>query len=191
MPNWCNNTVTVEGEHQLLQQFYDENQNSESLLSFAKAVPEKESTCESHYATWGTKWDACDVEAYLEQNLCYSFQTAWSPPEPWFYAIVKKYPQLRFTMEYCEPMMDFEGIMEGEDGETIESCWSFTEIRWDELLESGIVDRYMVENASNDIDDIIEYLDRHGFNDDYAYIMEGRIENLREEHIPIEAEAKA
>lgn len=180
MPNWCDNKLVVEGERDLLQQFYDENRSDEAELSFAKAVPEVEATCESHYTTWGTKWDASDVIASFDESLTYNFNTAWSPPEPWFLAIVEKYPLLRFTLEYNEPMMDFEGIIEGENGEIIEDDnWSYTEIRWDELVDSGVVDRYIMENVSNELDDIADFLAENDFNDDYAYVMEGHIEQYR------------
>lgn len=179
MPNWCDNELVVEGDQHLLQQFYDEN--GKDSLSFAKAVPEQAPTCESHYFTWGTKWDASDVIASFDESLTYTFRTAWSPPEPWFLAIVEKYPLLRFTLEYNEPMMDFEGILEGENGEITENIiWSYTEIRWDELLDSGVVDRYVMEHASNELDDIAEFLAGYNFNDDYAYVMEGRIEQFRD-----------
>jgi hypothetical protein len=47
---------------------------------------------------WGTKWDACDVDLNddSETSLGYSFNTAWSIPEPVFNAIVRKFPTLTF-----------------------------------------------------------------------------------------------
>lgn len=71
-------------------------------------------------------------------------------------------------------MMDFEGIITGEDGKITEnSIWSYDEIRWDEF----VVMRYIVEYASNDFDDIERYLADQGFEDDYAYVMERHIEH--------------
>lgn len=179
MPNWCNNELTVTGDKESRDRFYNENRSDESELTFAKAVPEKEPTCESHYTTWGTKWDACDVQVDHEYST-YNFNTAWSPPEPWFCVIVEKYPNLRFTMQYSEPMMDFEGIMEGEDGEITEDIsWSYSDIRWDELLDTGVVEQYIVEHASNEFEDILDFLSERNYDDSYAYVMEGRIEQFR------------
>lgn len=60
-------------------------------------------------ANWGTKWDASDAGIdtdYLkpeEENssISYTFQTAWSVPEPVFQAMVKQHPELSFDFE-CE-----------------------------------------------------------------------------------------
>lgn len=37
MPNWCSNELTVEGDQDLLQQFYDENRSGESKLTFVES----------------------------------------------------------------------------------------------------------------------------------------------------------
>jgi hypothetical protein len=47
---------------------------------------------------WGTKWDAgsVDLGSETETTLNYTFDTAWSIPEPVFEAMVKKFPTLDF-----------------------------------------------------------------------------------------------
>jgi hypothetical protein len=87
---------------------------------------------------WGTKWDACDVDCHTsdETSLGYSFNTAWSIPEPVFTAMVQKFPELDF---------DFES--EEEQG------WgaSFTSSDGDEEGE-----RSLIETSSWDIPDCHE-----------------------------------
>lgn len=61
---------------------------------------------------WGTKWgvDAdCD---YTETSMSARFDTAWSPPEPIYYALVDKFPDLDIKWHYNEPGMGFSGDFE-------------------------------------------------------------------------------
>ena len=73
---------------------------------------------------WGTKWDAVDTYINSEPYLDYimvSFDTAWSPPIPYYEALSKKYPLLSISVEYGECGMDFAGIAKYEGGELISS----------------------------------------------------------------------
>ena len=67
---------------------------------------------------WGTKWDACDI--YLERTddliANIGFQTAWSPPEPIFKAIVEQFPELGFEIFY-EEEQGWGGELTGSEGE--------------------------------------------------------------------------
>jgi hypothetical protein len=71
---------------------------------------------------WGTKWDACDVDLNddSETSLGYSFNTAWSIPEPVFQAIVQKFPTLDFEFWSEEEQgwgAEFTSSDGDEDGE--------------------------------------------------------------------------
>ncbi|EGF12106.1 hypothetical protein HMPREF9123_0086 [Neisseria bacilliformis ATCC BAA-1200] len=67
---------------------------------------------------WGTKWNAyhqhigtlSDTEIYVE------FDTAWSPPEPVFAAIVETFPDLQLEARYIDEGGGFAGTFYGEDG---------------------------------------------------------------------------
>jgi hypothetical protein len=53
---------------------------------------------------WGTKWDARDAELAGDPKLgevSYAFNTAWSPAEDAFRAMVEQHPKLQFEF-YCE-----------------------------------------------------------------------------------------
>jgi hypothetical protein len=71
---------------------------------------------------WGTKWDACDVDLNddSETSLGYSFNTAWSIPEPVFLAMVQKFPTLDFEFWSEEEQgwgAEFTSSDGDEDGE--------------------------------------------------------------------------
>jgi hypothetical protein len=68
---------------------------------------------------WGTKWDASDI--HLEKSgdhlsVSISFETAWSPPEPIFQAIVEQFPALSFEIYYQEEQ-GWGGELVGSNGE--------------------------------------------------------------------------
>ena len=110
-----------------------------SLLSFERAVPYPDewtdkqkygdvsffpkdetgadnwySWCPKH---WGTKWDAMSVSVERDEDrkrLTYHFQTAWSPPTPWFMRACTKIleeescgcflPGFKCKLEYADEM---------------------------------------------------------------------------------------
>jgi hypothetical protein len=78
-------------------------------------------------ANWGTKWGFCDVELEHEsaQHLKYGFQTAWSPPIPLIRAMGKRFPKLRFYLQYFEDGMGFQGEVIFERGTFTESTNSY------------------------------------------------------------------
>ncbi len=123
MPNWCENTLTVEGSAEDTEKFYKENRSDteDANLLFSKSVPHKEPQIVDYADIWGTKWDLnenTDFETSTyrgHSSLYYTFETAWSPPDNWLKAVIKKYPELSFYMRYTEPA-SFTGIITGSDG---------------------------------------------------------------------------
>lgn len=62
-------------------------------------------------ANWGTKWNSC---YYVEQSFggthwSFSFDTAWSPPEPIFDALAAQYPKCEFEIRCHEDACQFSG----------------------------------------------------------------------------------
>lgn len=50
---------------------------------------------------WGTKWNACDVNVYrTEDELEYTFNTAWDAPRPVIEALADKYPDVHICHVY-------------------------------------------------------------------------------------------
>ncbi len=92
--------------------------------------PDIESGYNSQIELWGTKWGAYDViettksagkwtpvtEKEHDDWVCFNFQTAWSPPEPWIKKVALLFPDLLFNMVYLEEGMGFKGqlILKGE-----------------------------------------------------------------------------
>ena len=72
---------------------------------------------------WGTKWDACEGDVYddLKSELSCSFDTAWAPPINWLEVASKKYPSLKFSLEYTEEGMGFEGKAFARNGKVIDN----------------------------------------------------------------------
>ena len=145
MPNWCLNKLTIEGDEEELNKFYEENKSDENELSFEKGVPPPENLdelsdeefkkllindnslgssprwYEFNCSNWGTKWDTNDVNInQSDGELYYDFMTAWSPPQQWLKTISQKYLDLKFTLESEEPGCDFWCLLVIENGEIIE-----------------------------------------------------------------------
>jgi hypothetical protein len=81
---------------------------------------------------WGTKWDIPlerDFLGDIEQNndgdwyFCWNFSTAWSPAEPAYHAMAKRFPNLSFNYEMTEEANFFAGIMVFENGELVSEVW--------------------------------------------------------------------
>ena len=74
---------------------------------------------------WGTKWDASQselVESSDPKNghISYRFETAWSPAEGAFQAMVEQHPSLHFTFN-CEEEQGWGVEYESKNGELVET----------------------------------------------------------------------
>ena len=66
---------------------------------------------------WGTKWDACQAEVEkTDEGVSVSFETAWSPPEPVFKAMVEQFPELDFNI-WFEEESGWGAELQGKNGE--------------------------------------------------------------------------
>jgi hypothetical protein len=79
---------------------------------------------------WGTKWDACNAEQAGDTKLgevSYAFDTAWSPAEDAFRAMVEQHPELNFEF-YCEEEQGWGVEYVGENGElSVSDEWNIPE----------------------------------------------------------------
>lgn len=64
-----------------------------------------------HIHHWNTKWDACSCEltSQNDNQAEFSFDTAWSFPEPVMRALAEKYPDFVFFGSFTEEANDFQG----------------------------------------------------------------------------------
>ena len=74
---------------------------------------------------WGTKWNACNPSSeFVNDELVYTFETAWMFPAPIFQALINKYPMLEFAWEYHE---ETENNFLDEEGEEWIETWHIAE----------------------------------------------------------------
>lgn len=72
---------------------------------------------------WGTKWDVdASLNSENENELVYSFDSAWSPPGAWLRKVSELFLNLKFKLEYDEPGMGFKGVMEATAGKLTDTC---------------------------------------------------------------------
>mmetsp|Transcript_9405 Transcript_9405/g.18284 ORF Transcript_9405/g.18284 Transcript_9405/m.18284 type:complete len:146 (-) Transcript_9405:605-1042(-) len=106
MPNFCQNALTVKhADAEVLRTFYEENRFGDTELAFEKAVPRSsdEGKLDNDWCieNWGTKWSAREVRVDKSDSsqLCYTFDSAWTPPKAWLKKVVEKYPDLDLELE--------------------------------------------------------------------------------------------
>ena len=74
---------------------------------------------------WGTKWNAGNTQLYSDKIrvnkgvavLEFSFDTAWSLPEPVYEKLAEMYPDLSITVSFDEESGEFAGELEMTAGE--------------------------------------------------------------------------
>ena len=65
---------------------------------------------------WGTKWDASNADIYIndlnnDYFAEYQFETAWSPPDGIYNALVKRFPELLISWFYREEGFQIAGYL--------------------------------------------------------------------------------
>jgi hypothetical protein len=146
MPNWCDNTFTVEGAEAAVQRFKQKAKpqadQADSDLTLASLYPIPAGVYQGELGTeeaqsygknnwyhwriehWGTKRDVqATLGNELPDFLVYRFQSAWSPPVAWLKKVARDFPRLRFTLIYDEPGMGFAGTAIADQGKLIVDDW--------------------------------------------------------------------
>ena len=143
MPNWCSNTITIQGSTETIKTLWDEaNEKGSGLLNAMKPMPkELEGTTspapddgsqpavdgyDNWYDwcvnNWGTKWDV-DTEGleYTDNGdgtaaITGWFDSAWAPPIDAYNAFLDDMDGCSIEATYHEPGMDFVGeYVDGDD----------------------------------------------------------------------------
>jgi hypothetical protein len=104
MPNWCENTVTIIGSKEMLDDF------EEHKLRFNHYVPrpaeEENNWYEWNCENWGTKWevdsDDFNVINRDDEKIEIEFQTAWCPPIAFFKKLCLMYSKIYIECKYIE-----------------------------------------------------------------------------------------
>ena len=131
MPNHCYNKISIYGDE--ASKIASELKSEDTVFDFSKVLPEpnyEEVEVKSTFPkedekdnfrmpkwwdwrvqNWGTKWNSYDdsVEIIDDETVEYTFNTAWSPPEPVIEKLREQYPDVSITAFYDEPGMDIAG----------------------------------------------------------------------------------
>ncbi|NDB65730.1 MAG: hypothetical protein EB168_08700 [Euryarchaeota archaeon] len=135
MPNWCNNTITIQGPTDTIKPLW-ETAKQEGLLQAIKPMPKelegttspapREGTPQPlvdgfdnwydwRVANWGTKWDV-DTEGleYTDNgdgtsSIAGYFESAWSPPIDAYQTFCDDMDNCSLDAYYDEGGMDFAG----------------------------------------------------------------------------------
>ena len=135
MPNWCNNTITIQGPTDTLKPLWDEAQKT-GLLQAMKPMPkELENTTSPapqegepqplvdgfdnwydwRISNWGTKWDVDSEGLEYTDNgdgtavISGYFESAWSPPIDAYQTFCDDMDNCSLDAYYDEGGMDFAG----------------------------------------------------------------------------------
>ena len=103
---------------------------------------------------WGTKWDIDSdaIDIIEEENkISYCFETAWSPCVPFVIAVSKKFPDLNFSLSYCEMGIGFAGqivLINGEIASEIE--YDSTDSGYEDFIYNGLGYERMDDDEADD-----------------------------------------
>lgn len=133
MPNWCNNTLIVQGAKTNIARFLrkgikkgiwalshylpmpEELEGTESPQEKNPALKKKygyDNWYDWRCANYGCKWDCGAEEKYIDKEptkVTLRFESPWSPPLQFVENVQKMYPRLDFDLFYVEEGMFFAG----------------------------------------------------------------------------------
>lgn len=122
MPNWCNNTITIEGPVGKIRALWDSAQPAEgkdgSLLE--AMVPIGEWQYNTAVGAWGTKWDVsleglefADLGNGRAEITGYA-DSAWNPPLEAFLTYANENADVYMEIRYFDPGSRFIGVWDSE-----------------------------------------------------------------------------
>jgi len=111
MPNWCENTVTLEHDDPAMikraEAAFADHRFLEEFIPF----PNGEWDYDWCVNTWGTKWDVGGADGINDvqgNSIVLYFDSAWAPPTRAYEQLVEQ--GFRIHATYYEPGMCFAGI---------------------------------------------------------------------------------
>lgn len=144
MPNWCDNVVMIKGDPEVIKTVKETLREAGNVFSFNKisecppallnaSAPNRSEQSiafnTSKYgakdwydwcnSNWGTKWNSSDAHITVDHDdqIAYSFQTAWAPPIPVYEKLAEMFPNTNIFINYDESGCDFSGYRYYENGE--------------------------------------------------------------------------
>ena len=192
---WCQNYLSVSFTDQSridnFNNFISFNESDGKKLDFNKLIPmpkEIKNTKTSNSKTkqelidkygvdnwyewsvqyWGTKWNVNSDMIVKKKytSIKYIFNTALTPPIPWIMKLIDKYPNFNINLEYEEPMMNFGGKIQFNNGKIFVVEYELSKYIWENCNKEYLyemINRYLFNSyvdLNSDLDnyvlDIIE-----------------------------------
>jgi hypothetical protein len=137
MPNWCNNTIVIEGPAEKIRALWAAATTISEELGLLNALnPMPAELADTvadgsegvnwynwRVANWGTKWEVdmeglqlLDVEDGRARIEGYA-DSAWGPPLEAFQAYANANDDVNMELKYFEPGMSFMGVWDTEGGD--------------------------------------------------------------------------
>jgi hypothetical protein len=140
MPNWCDNSLTISGDTEAVlaavEMLSERPEGKIPHLAFGtilprpKGVDDPGTLIEWSIAEWGTKWDIAETDGAFEvfesplPNVdlmaTAAFQTAWSPPIPFYRKATVLCPEVRMETQWMEEGLNFRGKAVFQGGDNLE-----------------------------------------------------------------------
>ena len=149
MPNWCSNTIEIEGTKEQINAFVSflDEQNGKEWFTFFKPTPpelKEEGWYEWNIENWGTKWN-CDAQDWVkvenpnedQSSVTFWFDSAWSPPTA-LYEFIEATSTLNIKASYNEGGMGFVG--EFVDG--VDECFNYECLEDLDSIPEHLVDEW-------------------------------------------------
>ena len=166
MPNWCDNYVEIKGPKKILddiEAIVDEKNNDKErehgLLNHLRPMPKEEQENWYNWSVdnWGTKWDIKEFYGAKRDGdkLCFSFQSAWGPPEEAFDYFYCNNNDVSINLKYYEPGMDFAGIYNDGDSDSYTLSEAAPKGPKDEFLQTE--DGKALDDTFNIAQQMIDY----------------------------------
>ena len=171
MPNWCSNSITIQGSTETIKDLWeDANQEGSGLLDAMVPMPkELEGTTSPsdgdnwynwRLKNWGCKWDIDVEEAGLEftdngdgtATITGGFQSPWAPPIEAYNTFLDDMDGCSLVADYHEPGMDFCGeYVDGDDNyyEGLDELIKGDAMKDDECF-ARLVEDYAIEEFYDD-----------------------------------------
>jgi len=180
MPNWVDNRLRIIGEEEHLAEFRKwlaEDCGGEFLFEKFAPIPQelldncspnrdeqKAEEFKSKYGAadwyswacenWGTKWDLKqqddDFLGNFDEYQGFCFDTAWSPPFAAIQNLNKKFPNLKFEMDFIDESWLFWGTCTIEKSELQETSYELEDLREDDDYENSAGYKLLIEEFESD-----------------------------------------
>jgi hypothetical protein len=123
MPNWCSNSITIEGPAEKIRALWDAANSKEDSGLLEAMVPIGEWDYDHAVLTWGTKWDISNEGLEFTDNgngratISGWADSAWAPPVAAFQTWALANEDCELELKYFEPGMSFVGVWDSEGGD--------------------------------------------------------------------------